>query len=277
MRLAQKYGSDVHDLLIADYVPESEGSRGDWAEVTFENALDMATGNYISPEFMEDDNGSAMSTFFGAQPFDARIEAAFTAPHQESPGTRWVYRTSDTFILMTAMQRYLQSREGDQADIFQLVVDEVYKPLGIGPGFFSTMRTADDNWQGQPEGGYGLFWTPDDVAKVALFLNNDGGKIDGVQILDPEMLAASLQRDPDDRGLTISGRTMYNNAFWATQYSPSQGYDCEFWITEMQGISGNVIALFPNDTVYYYFSDNQEFFWNDALKQADYIAPICGE
>jgi CubicO group peptidase (beta-lactamase class C family) len=178
---------------------------------------------------------------------------------------------------MTAMQRYLESKEGVQADIFQFVVDEVYKPLGIGPGFFSTMRTADDNWQGQPEGGYGLFWTPDDVVKISLFLNNSDGKINGVQILDPGLLAASLQRDSKDRGLTVSGRTMYNNAFWASQYSRSQGYDCDFWVTEMQGISGNVIAFSPNGITYYYFSDNQEFSWNNALKQADFLAPICSE
>jgi hypothetical protein len=277
MRLVQKYGSEVTDLLIADYVPESEKSRGNWENVTFENALDMATGNYNASEFMVDDNGAAMATFYEAQPFDARIEAAFTASYREPPGTRWVYRTSDTFILMTAMQRYLQSKEGGQADIFQFVVDEVYKPLGIGPGFFSTMRTADDNWQGQPEGGYGLFWTPDDVVKISLFLNNSDGKINGVQILDPGLLAASLQRDSKDRGLTVSGRTMYNNAFWASQYSRSQGYDCDFWVTEMQGISGNVIAFFPNGITYYYFSDNQEFSWNNALKQADFLAPICSE
>ncbi len=275
MRLAQKYGADVPDLLIKDYVPEYALGAGDWEKVTFENALDMATGNYFSTGFMEDDNSQKMGEFFGAQPFDQRIAAAFTAPSRAEPGTRWVYRTSDTFILMTAMQRFLQGREGEQADIFDLVVNDVYLPLGVGPGFLSSMRTADNNWQGQAEGGYGLWWTPDDVAKIIAFLNRGDGKIDGEQVLHPGMLAASLQRDADDRGVRIDTRQMYNNAFWATRYSAATGFDCEFWITEMQGVSGNVIALFPNGTVYYYFSDNQEFTWSDALREADRLTPIC--
>jgi hypothetical protein len=277
MRLAQKYGPEVPGLLIRDYLPEYAASPGDWSEVTFENALDMATGNYFSDRFMVDDNSDEMGVFFEAQPYSQRITAAFTAPYQADPGTRWVYRTSDTFILTSAMQRYLQEQEGAEADIFDLVVDEVYRPLGMGPGFFSSMRTADDNWQGQAEGGYGLWWVPDDVAKIALLLQSDGGRINGEQVLDPAMLAAALQQDPDDRGVRIDSRQRYNNAFWARSYSQADGFGCTFWVVTMQGVSGNVIALFPNGTAYYYFSDNQEFTWDAALRAADKILPICAD
>ncbi|MBN2007209.1 MAG: PD40 domain-containing protein, partial [Anaerolineae bacterium] len=96
MRLAQKYGIEVTQLLIKDYVPEYADSAGDWENVTFNNTLDMATGNYHAAGFMADDNSEKMGEFFGAQPYDERIAAAFTAPHAADPGTRWVYRTSDT-------------------------------------------------------------------------------------------------------------------------------------------------------------------------------------
>lgn len=49
MRLGQKYGSGVADLLIRDSVPESAQAAGDWTAVTFRNTLDMATGNYELP------------------------------------------------------------------------------------------------------------------------------------------------------------------------------------------------------------------------------------
>jgi len=62
------------------------------------------------------------------------------------------------------------------------------------------MRTADDNWQGQAEGGYGLWWIPDDIAKIATLLNNDGGRIGDEQNLVPDLLAAAMQQDPEDRG-----------------------------------------------------------------------------
>lgn len=43
----------------------------------------------------------------------------------------------------------------------------------------------------------------------------------------------------------------------------------------MLGASGNVVALFPNDITYYYFSDNQEFAWDSALRETGKVAPLC--
>ncbi len=276
MRLAQLYGTEVADLLIKDYVPEVQASPGDWDQVTFNHTIDMSTGNYVSPGFMTDDNSDKMGEFFGAQPYAARIAAAFTASNQADPGTRWVYRTSDTFILTRAMHNYLQTQQGPESDIFGLVVEDVYRPLRLGPGAYSTMRTADNNWQGQAEGGYGMWWTPDDIAKIAILLNNHG-KIDGVQVLHPALLAAAMQQNPDDRGVRIDGQRMYNNAFWANHYTLSNGYVCEFWVPNMLGVSGNVVALFPNGVTYYYFSDNQEFTWDAALRESNKIIPLCPE
>jgi hypothetical protein len=43
----------------------------------------------------------------------------------------------------------------------------------------------------------------------------------------------------------------------------------------MLGVSGNVVALMPNGVTYYYFSDNQEFTWDEALREADKLIPLC--
>jgi len=275
MRLAQKHDPGIGDLLIRDYVPETASRPGNWLGVTFDHTIDMSTGNYASAAFMADDDSEKMGEFFGAQPYAARIEAALDWPHAAEPGTRWVYRTADTFILTRALQNYLQRREGSGADIFRFVVDEVYRPLGLGRGAFTTMRTADDGWQGQAEGGYGLWWVTDDIAKIAAFLNNAGGAIGGVQVLSPDLLAAAMQRDPADRGIPIDARRMYNNAFWASRYTAADGFGCEFWVPQMLGVSGNVVALMPNGITYYYFSDNKEFTFDAALSEANKIAPLC--
>jgi CubicO group peptidase (beta-lactamase class C family) len=275
MALAQEYGPGVADLQIQDYVPETADSPGDWDSVTINHTIDMATGNYRSAGYMIDEDGPQMGEFFEAQPYAARIAAALNWPNAARPGKQWVYRTCDTFILARALHNYLQSQAGAGADIFQYVVDEVYKPLQIGPGAYTTMRTSDDNWRGQAEGGYGLWWIPDDIAKIATLLNNDGGQVGGEQILHPGLLAAAMQQDPRDRGLKIDQRRMYNNAFWAQRYGRDDGYGCEFWVAQMLGVSGNAVVLMPNGTTYYYFSDNQEFTWDAAIWESNKISPHC--
>jgi hypothetical protein len=223
---------------------------------------------------MGDENSNQMGEFFVAQPYAERMSIALDWPNARQPGKQWVYRTSDTFILTRAMQNYLQVQLGTDADIFDFVVDEVYRPLGMGPGVMSSMRTADNNWNGQPEGGYGVWWIPDDMAKLNSLLVN-GGQINAQQVLHPDLLATALQQNPDDRGVTIDSWNMYNNAFWATRYSALDNYTCEYWVPTMQGVSGNVVALFPNGTVYYYFSDNQEFIWKAAMNESNKLFPFC--
>ena len=273
MRLAQKYDSEVPNLLIKNYVPEAAESSGDWSTVTFDHVLDMATGNYRTSVFMVDEEQWG-NPFWTNEYYAA---AAFDWPNSNAPGVQWVYRSSDTFIVTRAMQNYLETRQGPDADIFDFVVDEIYKPLNMGPGVSSTQRTKDDNWNGQPIGLGGMWWVPDDLAKITQFLNVDGGAIGSDQVLPPEMLAASLQRAPNDRGVESYPGGRYNNAFWADRYGENDGFECEFWVAEMQGYSGVVVVLMPNGSSYYYASDNQTFTWDAAVKEADKIIPHCQE
>ena len=275
MRLAQKYDPDVPDLLIKAYVPEAMDSPGDWSTVTFDHTVDMATGNYRSAGFMVDEENWDSDPFWSEEYYAEVITAAFNWPHSAPPGTEWVYRTSDTFIVTRALQNYLQAQEGPQADIYEFVVDEVYIPLHVGPGAFSTLRTKDDDWQGQPYGGLGQWWIPDDLAKIANFLNANGGAVGGEQILHPALLAAALQRDPADRGVDRNGNGKYNNAFWANSYGESDGFDCEFWVPQMLGYSGIVVALMPNGARFYYASDGRDFTWDTAVREANKIMAHC--
>jgi hypothetical protein len=213
--------------------------------------------------------------FWNEEYYAERMIAAFNWPHSAEPGTQWVYRTSDTFIVTRALQNYLVTIEGSQADIFDFVVEEVYKPLKLGPGVFSTLRTRDNYWQGQPYGGYGLWWIQDDLAKIANLLNADGGKIDGEQSLHPDILDSALQRKPGDRGVERYPGGQYNEAFWADRYDKPSGFECEFWVVEMLGYSGIVVVLMPNGTNYYYASDGREFTWDAAVRESDKIIPFC--
>ena len=42
-----------------------------------------------------------------------------------APGTKWVYHSSDTFVLARAMQNYLVSKAGTGSDIYRWIRDQV--------------------------------------------------------------------------------------------------------------------------------------------------------
>lgn len=275
MRLGQKYGTGVYNLLIKDYVPEY--SAGNWNSVTFNHTIDMTTGNYRLAGYMSDEGGSYMETFFLAEPYTTKINAAFNFPNKTSPGTTWVYHSSDTFIVTRAMNNYLKTQEGSAADIFNMVNNEVFAPINLSAGI-STIRT-DNASTGAPFGGYGLFWTQDDIAKVVKFLNNDNGYVNGMQILHAGMLDDSMQKNPSDRGMNTTGNTgfKYNNGFWAEDFTPAAfpQYSCTFWTPFMSGYGGITVVMMPNGVTYYYFSDNDEFSWYNAVHEANKLSPHC--
>ena len=270
MRLAQIDGIDVKDLLIKDYLPEAAAATGDWNGVTFENALDMATGNYDSDGYMDDEEGATMSVFFNAESYNAKITAALDYPHRSSPGQTWVYHTSDTFILARAMQNYLGE------DVFEWLTAHVFLPLKIGPGAHTSARTSEDNWQGQAFGGYGLWWTVDDVAKLAELMQNRGRTPAGDQLLHPDMTTQAMQQTSDRGFLTGSGE-YYRLGFWASRFSPEVDpeFQCTFYTPYMSGAGGVTILLLPNGMTYYYFSDNDEFVWLDAVKETNRMRSHC--
>jgi hypothetical protein len=279
MRLGQKYGTAVYDMLVKDYVPEAASAEGNWSAVTFRNALDMSTGNYDQAGFEVDESGTTMLSFLDkAETYTDKIRYTFLFPGQKAPGQVWVYHTSDTFIVTRAMNNYLAQKEGDGADIFNFVRDEIYIPLHLSTGALTTLRT-DNSPSGAPFGGYGLFWTQDDIAKVSLLLNDQNGSIDGTQILEPGLLDASLQRNPNGRGLNTTGVPIfkYRNGFWAKEWTPSENrrYSCTFWTPFMSGYGGITVVLMPKGSVYYYFSDNNEFSWYDAVNESNKIKPMC--
>jgi len=278
MLLGQKYNTGVYNLLIKDYVPESASATGDWTAVTFRNALDMSTGNYDQSGFEVDEAGPIMSSFLDAESYADRISYAFLFPFQQAPGQKWIYHTSDYFIAARAMNNYLVEQEGNGVDIFNFVRDEVYIPQHLSAGALTTLRT-DNNPDGVPFGGYGLFLTQDDIAKISLLLNNQKGSIDGTQVLEPGLLAASLQVDPNDRGLNTTGvpTFKYRNGFWAKEWTPSENrkFTCSFWTPFMSGYGGISVVLMPNGSTYYYFSDNNEFAWYSAVNESQKLSPMC--
>ena len=269
MRLAQKYGPGVLEQKIGSWVEEARTGPGDWGDVTFLDALDMATGHFHRSEPF-DDEGRRLDAFFLARTTAEKLAAAFDAPRRAAPGTTWVYRSSDHFILTFAMQAFLRDREGPTADLFDFVVREVYAPLGLGSGFQTVLRTADGGWRGDPFGFSGLFFTADDIAKLTTFLNADHGRIGGRQILHRRTLDEALQRVPGRRGFqTGTSLGFYQHGFFGVRITPEGASAAgAFWVPYMSGFGGVIFALLPNGATYHYSSDNDQFVFRDAVIEA---------
>ncbi|WP_019531077.1 choice-of-anchor D domain-containing protein [Dasania marina] len=275
MRLEQKYAGTQRTLGIDDYVSECYGSQ--WASTTFENAMDMATGNYTSSTSHADEaSQTKLDDFFFKTTHADKASFACAYPYKTTPGNTFVYHTSDTYLLGRAMNVYYQGIAGSGADFFSdVVVDEIYKPLGLSPTTYTSLRTQDA--ASQAHTGFGLVYVRDDVVKLGEFLNKAEGKIDGIQTLDSTMVNATLNLGSG--GLSAgSSADKYNNGFWyydIDQATHDYGCSGAKWVPYMAGFGGISVVLFPNDMVFYHFSDNDEIAWGNTAIELDKISALC--
>ena len=258
MRLGQLYDPTIGDILIKDYLPQANNDN--WDTVTLNNALDMSTGHFTQ----------ISTKFIVAESHNEKLSAAFSFPFNSPPGNLWVYHSTDTYIATQTMYEYLRKQTSGDADLFDMLVNDIFIPLHFSQGSLSAVRTENSK-TGRVFGSHGMFYTPDDIAKLASFLSVQSGAIDGQQILQPDLLADTFQRDPSDRGLRTTGAEIYNNSFWAKEYQSP----CSFYVTFMWGYGGNSIAMMPNGATYYAFSDNGEFIFDGAVIELTKLAPMC--
>jgi hypothetical protein len=271
MRLEQLYPG-VSRRSIASLVAECDQPK--WRDVTIEDALDMATGNFISAEPELDEYSSAHEDFVFADRHSEKVEFACNHfPRKAEPGTTFVYHTSDTYLVGVALQRFLDRHGG--GDIYDSVLLEpIWRTLNLSPQLDVTKRTYDD--EAQPFTGYGLTYEADDVVRIANWLSYEGGMLDGKPALDAAMLEASLQRGAAVTGLRAGRDDLYyNNGFWAYDAGPSLNCEAPVWVPFMSGVSGITVAMFPNGVLYYYFSDSYVFRWQSGREAAHLIRPLC--
>jgi hypothetical protein len=264
----------VTEERIAQYVPEC-AREGTWSDVTFGNMLDLASGHYNSLINQKDEDAPDIEPFFDALDHKGHIQFACSHyPRKADPGTVWVYHTTDTYALGTALNALLKEKAGPSTDIYRDVVDPVWQALDLSPVIDVARRTYDA--VAQPFTGWGLAFHRDDIARIADFLNNGDGRLRGRRMLDRHMLDAALQRIPSERGLTALDQTFrYHDGFWAWNVAQTIHCDHDVWVPFMSGYGGITVALLPNGLSYYYFSDGGTYKWAAAVVQADKIRPLC--
>lgn len=282
LRLAEKYGPQVFELRVADYVEVTADHDG-WDDVTFGDALNMATGigddlpERADPNVMladEEGDEKIFNGFIKAMSAKNKADICFTAGNYPwDPGEVARYNSCHTFILSMAMDGFLKSVEGADADIWDMVMVEVYQPIGIYRA--PIMRTVEpDGSRGLPQFWVGLYPTVDDVAKVAILLRN-GGQHQGQQLLHAGKLAEAL-RQTDIAGLPTGeindyGEGTYHMSFWSMPYRSAAG-DL-FQIPYMSGFGGNRVILNPNGIIALQFADAQIYGFESMVKVADGMRP----
>ncbi len=273
MRMELKYPGFMGSN-IASQVSDC-AADGNWGDVQYGHVIDMGTGNYGSSLYMSDEGKLHTNGLFLAEDHASKISYSCTQySRNATPGTQWVYHTSDTYILGTAMNSHLKALEGSGKDIFQdLLVGEILGPIGISPTAQVSRRTYDSVQQ--PFTGWGMSYLRDDVAKITEFFNVDDGRINGQLVVDGLEFEATMQRDPSDRGLDPLADFKYNNGMWAHEIKANISCTNDTWIPFMSGYGGITVLLLPNDTAYYVFSDDDTYLWMDAAQESHAIRSFC--
>jgi CubicO group peptidase (beta-lactamase class C family) len=284
LRLAEKYGPEVFELRVADYVDTAAGHDG-WEAVTFADALNMATGigddlpEHAEPNVMladEEGDEEIFQGFIEAASAQEKAEVCFRAGNYPwGPGQVARYNSCHTFILSLAMDAFLKSVEGPEADVWDMVMEEVYRPIGLYHA--PMMRTVEpDGSRGIPQFWVGLYPTVDDVAKVAMLLR-DGGQYRGQQLLHAGKLAEAL-RQTEVAGLPTGefndhGEGAYHMSFWSMPYPGPDGHPIQ--IPYMSGFGGNRVILNPNGIITFQFADAHVYGFESMVRVADGLEPFA--
>ncbi len=263
-RLVQKFGKQVLDQRTLDYV-DIHASHDGWDNVTFEHALNMATGiGDIFPErvdfYVDGDESEAAYRVFRAETTEDKIrEVGRYRNYPWSPGEVLRYRSTDTFILSVAMDRFLKTREGPDAMLWEMMNREVYQQIGIR--YLPSMHTEDPDPLNQvPDLGYQLFPTVDDIARIVALLRN-GGKHNEAQLLDHDLVTRMLNPGansglPSGWYYREGGEARYALGYWLI---PHRGIDgCEVTIPAMVGAGGNNVIPMDNGITAFRFADRYE-------------------
>ncbi len=262
LTLAQKYGDEVFELKIADYVKVTAEHHG-WDEVTFGDALNMATGigdeaPYRKPLVTEaDENKPKAYKFIDNEPHTAQQWLDFSFSYGNypwGPGEILRYNSINTFVLGAAMDSFLKSREGTNVNLWNMVTKDVLKPIGIHQ--LPLMHTREnDGGVGLPHFAFGLYPTVDDTAKIVTLLQNEG-QHDGIQLLSKMRLSEALCRKgivglPSEYSSRY-GDIGYHMSFWCVPIKTKDGR--YFQIPFMSGFGGNRIILSPNGVSSFIFT-----------------------
>jgi CubicO group peptidase (beta-lactamase class C family) len=249
LRLAQIYGPEVFEERIIDYL-DVEPPHDGWDNVTFGDALNMATGIGEGSEKTEPNNPSdgykeRYEEWYDVASLREKVTAILSGSvHSWGPGRVFRYRDQDLFLLGAAMDGFIKTKEGADASLWEFIKTEVFQPIGIryAP---ANLTLETDGSAGVPQIAGGYYPTIEDLARIATLIQ-EGGAHQGRQILHPGKLAEMMYQTPV-RGLqfgTPDAGGTYHMAVWHTGFETASG--CRIELSYMSGWGGHKVLMLPN-------------------------------
>lgn len=276
LRLAHRLGPGAADTRIADLVPRAASHRG-WQRVTIRHCLDMASGigtalrralpaDIYADNLTEAEAGAASpeagrcyrayQDWYAAPSLAEKLAAAFACPsYPWGPGEVARYRDQDLFMAGVAMDALWKRHRGPDADLFAMVADEVFAPIGIAGTDINRTLEADGR-RGTPLAAFGLYLGLDDVARLGRLLGG-GGVHGGRRLLEATLLAACLD-GRFDKGratgtFTAEGReTTYGLGYWQLPMTTRAGRTVR--IPTMRGYGGQIVQPLWNGVTCFRFA-----------------------
>jgi len=164
-----KYYIESVDNGIFQYLTEyKQYVSGNYLSINIEHCLTMRSGiNY-------DNEGEEEEEILAQVPEDL-TKYILQRPLKSEPGKETVYKNSDPQLLVKVIENATNSDFVDFAD------ENLFSPLKINNYYWS--RNKDNT----PYGGFGLWFTPRDLAKIGKLILNKG-EWDGTQLISNEWI-----------------------------------------------------------------------------------------
>jgi len=235
-------------------------------------------------------------------------------PYSATPGSTFVYHTSDFYMSTTMIQTQIVASTSYSAiNLYWNAI--IANPLSLSPPVQGQRHTYDDSPNpSETWGAWGLFYVIDDIAKLAIFVNQNEGVIGGSPVLNSVYLNKAMQRDTTDMGTIIPNSVLggtvsdpfsyrYKLGFWATNifdetlsvpgyndYRPAGGYPCTTaantpngqttavsgtYTPYALGYGGIMVGLLPNRINYIIFSDSDDFIWAPGARESIKLQNFC--
>ena len=195
-----------------------EGLRGSaYDEVTVRQLLTMTSGVAWNEDYTDID--SDVARMYARQPdpgLDMTVSYVRTLPREAPPGTKWVYKTSETNLVGALVA------EAARKPLAEYLSEKIWRPYGM---------QRDAEWMiddvGHEQGGCCLAMTLRDYGRFGQFIL-DGARIDGESIVGESWLSEAT-------------RTQVSTG-------PGSGYGYQWWTRdngtfEARGIYGQTLHI----------------------------------